>query len=704
MNKILLLCFVLLALSIPASAQNIASIGNFAVDTDVEIRVPLYLNDSIDVGSVGINLSYDPAVVSASSFDPADIGSFTGSYDPDNSNNTGGWITINTSKTGDGLNGNLIIGYLTLKALGSAGSSSPLDLNFLSLIDGNGSEIVQRSTIGGTFTIEEETLIAPVITIQPSDKTVNAGETATFSVAATGTAPLSYQWQKDGVNITGATDDSYTTPATALSDNGSTFQVIVTSDTGSVTSDAATLTVTTSFNIIKNSGFESGTDPWLFYTYEVGSFLLTSPIFEGNNSARVVVNSGGTNIQLYQKEITLKPNTRYRLSFEAYSTTGHDLTVHLFKHASPYTSYGLNYKADLGTNWQTFSTEFTTEGLTETVNDGRLMFWLAPFATAGDTYHIDDIHLEIVSEPGINLINNPAFESGTASWLFYTDTMGTFSAGSTVFEGNNSARVSLNSGGTNVQLYQKEITLKPNTLYRLSFAAYSTTGHDLTVHLFKHASPYTSYGLNYKADLGTNWQTFTTEFTTEGLTETVNDGRLMFWLAPFATAGDTYHIDDIHLEMVSEPGINLINNPAFESGTSSWLFYTNTMGTFIAGSTILEGNNTAEIVLNNSGTNIQLYQKDLTLEPDTRYRLSFEAYSTTGHDLTVNLFKHASPYTSYGLNYKADLSTDWKTFSTEFTTEGLTETVNDGRLMFWLAPFAAAGDTYYIDNVRLEKV
>jgi len=85
--------------------------------------------------------------------------------------------------------------------------------------------------------------VPPTITTQPVSQTVTAGQTATFTVAASGTAPLSYQWQKAGVNISGATSLSYTTPATSLSDNGSQFQVIVGNAAGSVTSNAVTLTV-----------------------------------------------------------------------------------------------------------------------------------------------------------------------------------------------------------------------------------------------------------------------------------------------------------------------------------------------------------------------------------------------------------------------------------------------------------------------------
>src|SRR5260370_1350049 len=60
-----------------------------------------------------------------------------------------------------------------------------------------------------------------------------------------GTAPLSYQWQKNGANIAGATSASYTTGATTTSDNGATFAVVVSNTVGTVTSAAATLTVNT---------------------------------------------------------------------------------------------------------------------------------------------------------------------------------------------------------------------------------------------------------------------------------------------------------------------------------------------------------------------------------------------------------------------------------------------------------------------------
>ncbi|HUN62667.1 MAG TPA: hypothetical protein VMU53_11790 [Candidatus Sulfotelmatobacter sp.] len=94
--------------------------------------------------------------------------------------------------------------------------------------------------------------VAPTITTQPANQSVTLGQTASFSVAAAGTAPLSYQWQKNNSNISGATSSSYTTPATAQSDNASSFRVMVSNSAGSITSNNATLTV--------NSSQSSGVD------------------------------------------------------------------------------------------------------------------------------------------------------------------------------------------------------------------------------------------------------------------------------------------------------------------------------------------------------------------------------------------------------------------------------------------------------------
>jgi hypothetical protein len=102
----------------------------------------------------------------------------------------------------------------------------------------------------------------PTISTQPVNQTVTAGQTATFSVVAAGTAPLTYQWQKNGSTISGATATSYTTPVTTTADSGELFRVVVSNSAGNVTSNSATLTV--------NPGTTNSTVDVITYHYDNG--------------------------------------------------------------------------------------------------------------------------------------------------------------------------------------------------------------------------------------------------------------------------------------------------------------------------------------------------------------------------------------------------------------------------------------------------
>ena len=90
---------------------------------------------------------------------------------------------------------------------------------------------------------------APAIILPPVNTAVTVGQPATFSVTATGTATLTFQWLKNGTPIAGATSSSYTTPATTTADNNSSFTVTVTNSIGSATSSAATLTTVAATNV-----------------------------------------------------------------------------------------------------------------------------------------------------------------------------------------------------------------------------------------------------------------------------------------------------------------------------------------------------------------------------------------------------------------------------------------------------------------------
>jgi hypothetical protein len=105
--------------------------------------------------------------------------------------------------------------------------------------------VLALSGCGGGTEGEKQnaTPIAPVITIQPASKAVSEKHSATFRVTASGTAPLTYQWKRDGANV-GDNSSSYTTSATSRGDTGAKFSVEVSNSSGTVRSAEATLSVT----------------------------------------------------------------------------------------------------------------------------------------------------------------------------------------------------------------------------------------------------------------------------------------------------------------------------------------------------------------------------------------------------------------------------------------------------------------------------
>lgn len=84
--------------------------------------------------------------------------------------------------------------------------------------------------------------IAPTVTLQPLSQTVTTGTNVSFTIAATGTAPLVYQWRLNGANITGATSSTLTLSSVTTGQSGS-YTCLVTNAAGSATSAAATLVV-----------------------------------------------------------------------------------------------------------------------------------------------------------------------------------------------------------------------------------------------------------------------------------------------------------------------------------------------------------------------------------------------------------------------------------------------------------------------------
>ncbi|GIG61731.1 hypothetical protein Lfu02_61030 [Longispora fulva] len=88
-----------------------------------------------------------------------------------------------------------------------------------------------------------EAAVAPTVTTDPAPQTVSVGDPVSFSVSADGTPPLAYQWQRDGVDIAGATAATYSKASTTLADDHAVFRARVTNPYGSDVSAGAELRV-----------------------------------------------------------------------------------------------------------------------------------------------------------------------------------------------------------------------------------------------------------------------------------------------------------------------------------------------------------------------------------------------------------------------------------------------------------------------------
>ncbi|MGB5874316.1 MAG: carbohydrate binding domain-containing protein [Bacteroidota bacterium] len=560
------------------------------------------------------------------------------------------------------------------------------------------------------FTTGASTPEPPSILEQPEDQIVLVGQTATFLVKTRGTGPLSFQWLRNGLEIPDAIGPVFKTPIVAEADEGARYHCVVTNVHGVARSDTALVQLTTApRSVVENSGFESGRDPWVLFTDGVADYSTDVPGYGSSWAARVSVVGEGTNVQLYQSEISLEPNTLYELSFKGRSKWGHDVQASVHKHTCPYPSYGLTLSTfDLDTVWNSYSVVFRTSGFSVPVHDGRLSLYLADHDAAGDAFEFDDVVLvkATASEEIQSLVQNAGFEAGIDPWFFATNGTASFDVDAPSDVSMHAAHVTVYEEGTNVQLSQAGLNLESNTLYKLSFKAYSTTGHDLTVSIHEDSAPHRSLGLSEREfDLSYNWETFAVIFTTPDLSGFA-DGRLRFWLAPYDEAGDEYFIDNVVLEAIGNPkesAGSLLANHGFEEGTAEWVLYTDGEARLLADGPG-DGTPTAgHVVILSEGSNTQLYQPGVALEPLTSYILTFKAYSSRGADLSVSLMEHAAPFASYGLDaVEFDLGRSWGTFSIPFTTPaGL---AGDGRLQFWLASYSTTGEHYYFDDILLQKV
>ena len=110
-----------------------------------------------------------------------------------------------------------------------------------------------RNAAGQQISAEASLVVNVPLTIitQPASQTVVAGANVNFSVKATGTEPISYQWQFNGVNLGGAIGTQLTLPIVSPTNAGS-YQVVVSNAAGSILSAEAKLTVNSALSVVSD--------------------------------------------------------------------------------------------------------------------------------------------------------------------------------------------------------------------------------------------------------------------------------------------------------------------------------------------------------------------------------------------------------------------------------------------------------------------
>lgn len=157
----------------------------------------------------------------------------------------------------------------------SGANSSSYTIQSTDVTDNGAKFSVQITSDYGSVTSQEAQLnvtgFAPSIANQPTAQSVRAGDTAIFSVTATGTGTLSYQWFKNGNSIPGATASNYVTPVVSQVDANSIYSVSVSSYFGNITSQNAVLTLidANESTACGYTGTSNSTDPLLQYQWHI---------------------------------------------------------------------------------------------------------------------------------------------------------------------------------------------------------------------------------------------------------------------------------------------------------------------------------------------------------------------------------------------------------------------------------------------------
>ncbi len=366
------------------------------------------------------------------------------------------------------------------------------------------------SNTAGNITSAQATLtvnsapVAPTISTQPANQTVNAGQTATFSVIASGTAPLTYQWQKNGVAITGATAASYTTPVTTTADSGELFRVFVSNSAGNVTSNSATLTV--------NPGTSNSTVDVITYHYDNGR--------DGQNLNETALTPANVNSTQFGKkgEFSVDGHVDAQPLYLSQVTIGGQKKNVLYVATEHGSVYAFDADSINGTT-STFLWKTSTLGSGETTSDNRGCGQVSPEIGITATPVIDRSR---------NAIYVVAMSKNSGGTYFQRIHALDLTTGQELFGGPMNITATYpgtgdNSSGGNVVFDPKQYKERPGLL-QINGTIYTTWSSHCD------ARPYTSWVMAFSAD--TLAQTSVLNLTPNG-----NDGGI--WMAGTAPAADS---------------------------------------------------------------------------------------------------------------------------------------------------------------------
>jgi hypothetical protein len=201
-------------------------------------------------------------------------------------------------------------------AVTATGSTSPITVTGLTNWTAYTFTVTATTSVGTGSASSALSLILPVvITTQPINLTVAQGYPASFTVAASGTVPLSYQWLKNNVAISGATSATYSIATVAATDAAS-YTVIITNAAGSLISSAATLTVQ-AFNVLAaNQNVIAGKSAAFMTGVNLGSTQWQVSTDAGvtwtNLSSSYTYDGVTTNVLEILKATTAMSKNRYR--------------------------------------------------------------------------------------------------------------------------------------------------------------------------------------------------------------------------------------------------------------------------------------------------------------------------------------------------------------------------------------------------------